>query len=198
MTSEVMWLGPHSRWIKKTDDTMVAVMVNKVSASHRIFPWPFLHKLLTMHCRSYNSASKFGYDDTPEPVPWRGLCKCAAPVHIGKAMLEQRQSQHFNDFNPSIHALTDTDWRTCQLSSSAQEGSVQISISSLFPRVIMSVVGGKGWKGRAELGEFSIRNNGATPDLTCVTLIHISLSSVCIITTNIIWQRVSTSMWRET
>lgn len=44
---------------------------------------------------------------------------------------------------------------------------------------------GKGWKGRAELGEFSIRNNGATPDLTCVTLIHISLASVCIITTNI-------------
>lgn len=95
-----------------------------------------------MHCGSYNSGSKFGYDDTPEPVPWCGLCKCVAPVHIGKAMLEQRQSQHFNDFNPSIHTLTDTDRGTCQLSSSAQEGSVQISISALFPRVIMSRSGG--------------------------------------------------------
>lgn len=99
-----------------------------------------------MHCRSYDSASKFGYDDTPEPVPWRGLCKCAAPVHIGKAMLEQRQSRDFSDFNPSIHALTDTDWRTCQLSSSAQEGSVQISISALFPRVILSIAGERGGK----------------------------------------------------
>lgn len=42
----------------KMDDMIAEAMVNIVSISHGIFTWPFLHKLLTMHCGSSTTGSK--------------------------------------------------------------------------------------------------------------------------------------------